>query len=134
MGVHTQLLIALEYKTGTKLKQSSSKLSGKTLVKYVNYIIVISIINSLLIKIIGVRENLPKKKNKNRKTRGKLISQNSFTQSLNIQMTFKYSKISMQIMETINKSQKNLVGIPTSYKITHIAASKCPKLSNLGLN
>ena len=54
MGVHTQLLLALEYNTGTKLMlmQSSSKKSGKALVKYVNSIIVISIVNSLLTKII----------------------------------------------------------------------------------
>ena len=40
MGYTTQLFIALVYKTGTKLmlRQSSS-----TLVKYVNYLIVISI-------------------------------------------------------------------------------------------
>ena len=40
MGYTTQLLIALVYKTGTKLMQRQS---SSTLVKYVNYIIVISI-------------------------------------------------------------------------------------------
>ena len=56
MGMHTQLLIALEYKTGTKLmlRQSSS-----TLFKYVNYLIVMSINNN---EIIEVRENLLKRK------------------------------------------------------------------------
>ena len=37
-------------------------------------------------------------------------------------------------METINKSQKHLGVIPTSNKITHIAAARCPKRSNLTLN
>ena len=64
------------------------------MVKYVNYLIVISIISSLFMKIIEVRENLPKKKNKNKKQqRGILNSQNSFTHVFNIQMTFKYSWI-----------------------------------------
>ena len=40
----------------------------------------------------------------------------------------------MKILETINKSHKNSVGLPTNYKITHIAAARCPKLSNLPLN
>ena len=96
MGIHTQLFIALECKTGTKLmlRQNSFKQSGKTVVKYVNYLIVISIISSLFMKIIEVRENLPKKKNKNKKQqRGILNSQNSFTHVFNIQMTFKYSWI-----------------------------------------
>ena len=61
MGYTTQLLIALVYKTGTKLmlRQSSS-----TLVKYVNYLIVIS---------IDINENcrskrkFVKKKNKGKK-------------------------------------------------------------------
>ena len=39
-GYTTQLLIALVYKTGTKLMLG---LSSSTLVKYVNYLIVISI-------------------------------------------------------------------------------------------
>ena len=61
------------------------------MVKYVNFIIVISIINSLLMKIIEVRDNLSKRKTRTKKDKGGiLISQNSFTQSLNIQMTFKY--------------------------------------------
>ena len=49
MGIHTQLLIALEYKTGTTLmlRKSSSKLSGKTLVKYVKYIIFLSLIKEI---------------------------------------------------------------------------------------
>ena len=38
------------------------------MVKYVNYIIVISIIKSLLMRIIEVRENLPKRKQE--QTRG----------------------------------------------------------------
>ena len=67
MGYTTQLLIALVYKTGTllMLRQSSS-----TLVKYVNYLIVI---------YININENFRskrkfvKKKNKG-KRRGKLIS------------------------------------------------------------
>ena len=51
MGYTTQLLIALVYKTGTKLmlRQSSS-----TLVKYVNYLIVIS---------ININENCRSKRN-----------------------------------------------------------------------
>ena len=51
MGYKTQLLIALVYKTGTKLnlRQSSS-----TLVKYVNYLIVIS---------ININENCRRKRN-----------------------------------------------------------------------
>ena len=61
MGYTTQLLVALVYKAGTKLmlRQSSS-----TLVKYVNYLIVIS---------ININENcrskrtFVKKKNKGKK-------------------------------------------------------------------
>ena len=83
MGYTTQLLIALVYKTGTKLmlRQSSS-----TLVKYVNYLIVIS---------ININE--------------KIISQNSFTHLFNIQMTkFIYSRLLInEILEIIDKSQKN---------------------------
>ena len=86
----TQLLIALVYKTGTKLmvRQSSS-----TLVKYVNYLIVISI---NIMKIVEVKEDLSKRKTRE-KRRGKYISQNSFTHLFNIQMTkFIYSRISMK--------------------------------------
>ena len=72
---------------------------------YVNYIIVISIINSLLMKIKEVRENLPKKTG-TEKQGGIIISQNSSTQLLNSQMTFKYSWILMKILETINRSPK----------------------------
>ena len=64
MGMYTQLLIALEYKTGTKLmrRQSSS-----TLPKYVNYLIVISInIN----ENYSSKRKFAKKKNKNKKTGG----------------------------------------------------------------
>ena len=86
----TQLLIAIVYKTGTKLmvRQSSS-----TLVKYVNYLIVISI---NIMKIVEVKEDLSKRKTRG-KRRGKHISQNSFTHLFNIQMTkFIYSRISMK--------------------------------------
>ena len=60
MGYTTQLLIALVYKTDTKLmlRQSSS-----TLVKHVNYIIVIS---------ININENCrSKRKNVKKKNKGK---------------------------------------------------------------
>ena len=60
MGYITQLLIALVYKTDTKLmlRQSSS-----TLVKHVNYIIVIS---------ININENCrSKRKNVKKKNKGK---------------------------------------------------------------
>ena len=40
----------------------------------------------------------------------------------------------MKILEKINKSQNNLVSIPTNYKITHVAAARRPKLSNVALN
>ena len=90
MGNTTQLLIAIVYKTGTKLmlRQSSS-----TLVKYVNYLIVIFInIN----ENCRCKRNFVKKKNKE-KRRDKLISQNSFTHLFNIQITkFIYSRISMK--------------------------------------
>ena len=48
------------------------------------------------------------------KKRGKLISRNSFTQWFNIPIT-KYSWIHvlLKILEIIDESQKNLVGIPT---------------------
>ena len=83
MGYTTQLLIALAYKTGTKLmlRQSSS-----TLVKYVNYLIVIS---------INIKENcrskrkFVKKKNKGKGVVNSYISHNSFTHLLSIQMTIK---------------------------------------------
>ena len=39
----------------------------------------------------------------------------------------------MKILEMINKSQQNLVGIPTNYKITHITAARGPELSNFAL-
>ena len=81
--MHTQLLIALENKTGTKLMWSSS-----TVVKYVNYLIVISIIIN---ETYRSKRKFAVKKNKNKK-RGILISQNSFTQMFNFQMTkFKFS-------------------------------------------
>ena len=56
MGYITQLLIALVYKIGTKLmvRQSYS-----TLIKYVDYLIVISID---IKEIVEVRENLSKRK------------------------------------------------------------------------
>ena len=80
MGYTTQLFIALVYKTGTKsmLRQSSS-----TLVKYVNYLIVIS---------ININENCRREKNCQKEKQGgkrcrKFISQNSFTHLFNIQMT-----------------------------------------------
>ena len=90
MGYITQLLIALVYKTGTKLmlRQSSS-----TLVKYVNYLIGIS---------ININENcrskrkFVKKKNKEKRL-DKVIYQNSFTHLFNIQMAeFINSRISMK--------------------------------------
>ena len=52
-------------------------------------------------KIIEVRENLPKRKKQEQKKGGILTSQNPFTQLFNIQMTFKYSWILMIIFETI---------------------------------
>ena len=80
IGYITQLLIVLVYKTGTKLmvRQSYS-----TLIKYVDYLIVIS---------ININENcrskrkFVKKKDKE-KRRSKLISQNYFIHLFNIQMT-----------------------------------------------
>ena len=80
MGYTTQLFIALVYKTGTKsmLRQSSS-----TLVKYVNYLIVISInINENC-----RREQICQKEKQGEKRCRKFISQNSFTHLFNIQMT-----------------------------------------------
>ena len=87
MGYTTQLLIALVYKTGTKLmlKQSSS-----ALVKYVNYIIVIA---------ININENcrskrkFVRKKNNEKNRRGKLISQVSFTHLFNIQNNYIYKGV-----------------------------------------
>ena len=79
MGYTTQLLIALVYKTGTRLmlRQSSS-----TLVKYVNYLIVI---------FININENCRSKKickkEKPEKRRDKLTSQNYFTPLFNILIT-----------------------------------------------
>ena len=35
-------------------------------------------------------------------------------------------------LDTIEKSQKNLVGYP--YKVTHITAAICPELPNMFLN
>ena len=88
-GIPTQLLVTQEYKTGTKLmlRQSPS-----TLVKYVNYLFVIS---------ANINENhrskrtfAKKKKKKKNKQGGLLISKISFIQLFNIQMTkFKYSWI-----------------------------------------
>ena len=80
MGYTTQLLVAPVYKTGTKfmLRQSSS-----TLVKNVNYLIVIS---------INLNENcrserkFVKRKNQE-KRRDKLTYQNSFTGLFSILMT-----------------------------------------------
>ena len=92
MGYKTQLIIALVYKTGTKLvlRQCSS-----TLAKYVNSMYLIAY-PSILMKNVEVRENLSKRKTR-KKRRGKLISQNSFTHLFNIQMTkFIYSRISMK--------------------------------------
>ena len=88
MGYTNQLLIALVYKTGTKLmlRQNSS-----TLVKYVNYLIVIS---------ININENCRSKRKfvkreKQEKRSDKLTSQSSFTRLFNILMTlFMYSRIS----------------------------------------
>ena len=75
------------------------------MVEYVNNIIIISIINSLLTKMIEVRDDLPIRKTRTKNTQGGiLISQSSFPQLLNIQMTFKYLWILMKIFETINKS------------------------------
>ena len=79
MGYTTQLLITLVYKTGTKLmlRQSCS-----TLVKYVNYLIVI---------FININENCRSKKickkEKTEKRRDQLTSQNSFTRLFNILIT-----------------------------------------------
>ena len=89
--MHIQLLIALEYKTVTKLMLSSS-----TLVKYANYLIAIS---------ININENYRSKRKFAKKEI--IISQNSFTQLFNIQMTkFGYSWILMKILEMIDNSQK----------------------------
>ena len=38
----------------------------------------------------------------------------------------------MKILEMVDKSQKKIVGKPT--KKNHMAAARCPKLSNLFLN
>ena len=79
-GIQLSRVIALVYKTSTKsmLRQSSS-----TLVKYVHYLIFISInIN----ENCGSKRKLVKKKSRE-KRRGKLISQNSFTHLFYIQMT-----------------------------------------------
>ena len=59
-------------------------------------------------KVIEVKENLPKKiKKRTKRQEGILISQTSFTQLFNIQITkFKYSCIIVNILEMIHKSQK----------------------------
>ena len=80
MGYTTQLLITLVYKTGTKLML---RRSSSTLVKYVNYLIVIS---------ININENCRSKRKfvkrkKQEEMRDKLTSQNSFTRLFNILMT-----------------------------------------------
>ena len=85
MGYITGLLIALVYKTGTKLmlRQISS-----TLVKYVNHLIVISI----NFNENEVRENLSKRKPREKRC-GKLISQKSFTHLFNI---VKFMEVSIE--------------------------------------
>ena len=60
--MHTQLLIALEFKTGTKLIPSFS-----TLVTYVNYLIFISI---NIIENYRSKRKFAETKNKNKKSRG----------------------------------------------------------------
>ena len=79
MGYTTQLFIALVYNTGTNLmlRQSSS-----TLVKYVNYLIVIFIIN----ENCRSKRKFVKRKNQEKRC-DKLTSQNSFTHLFNIIMT-----------------------------------------------
>ena len=70
MGYTTQLFIALVYKTGTKsmLRQSSS-----TLVKYVNYLIVIS---------ININENCRREKICQKEKQGKNGVVNSYLKIL----------------------------------------------------
>ena len=70
MGYTTQLFIALLYKTGTKsmLRQSSS-----TLVKYVNYLIVIS---------ININENCRREKTCQKEKQGKNGVVNSYLKIL----------------------------------------------------
>ena len=70
MEYTTQLFIALVYKTGTKsmLRQSSS-----TLVKYVNYLIVIS---------ININENVEERKFVKKKNKGKKGVVNSYLKIL----------------------------------------------------
>ena len=114
-GIHSQLLIAPEYKMVPKLilRQSSY-----TLVKYVNYLIVISInIN----ETYRSRIKFAKKKNKSRKQGGILIYSNSFTQLFNIHITkCKYPWIYMRLLEILDKSQKKIVGILTKLLISQL--------------
>ena len=107
MGYTTQLFIALVYKTGTKsmLRQSSS-----TLVKYVNYLIVISInINENC-----RREKICQKEKQGEKRCRKFISQNSFTHLFNIQMT-----------KFIN-TQPSIYGVIVYILLCHGSLNYCP--------
>ena len=114
-GIHSQLLIAPEYKMVPKLilRQSSY-----TLVKYVNYLIVISInINETYRSKI----KFAKKKNKSWKQGGILIYSNSFTQLFNIHINkCKYPWIYMRLLEILDKSQKKIVGILTKLLISQL--------------
>ena len=82
-------------------------------------------------KIVEERENLLKRKTRE-KRRGKLISQNSVTHLFNIQMTkFISSGISMKYWKSQILEEKKS---GYAFKITHIAAARCPKLPNSALN
>ena len=100
--------------------------------------------SSILITIIEVRENLPKRKHKKKKQGGILISQKSFTQLFNIELTkLKYSCILMKILENNRQitekvkwytNHRKSNGYTYMYKIIHSAAARCRKLSKLTLN
>ena len=116
MGYTTQLLIALVYKTGTKLmlRQSSS-----TLVKYVNYLIVMS---------ININENCRSKrkfvKRKNQEKKGVINSHLRILVQHSNDLIYIFTDIN-EIMKIIVKFQKKISGYV--FKITHIAAARCPK-------
>ena len=72
----------------------------------------------ILMKMIEVRENLPKR---TKKSRGILISQNYSTHLCSIHITkFEYSCILIKVLEMIDKSPKNVVGIPTKLLISQL--------------